>query len=111
MCANGLKARMEEADAAGSRGTRDTAAPAAIDYTVDRAPKLLAENQRADKDAPKRLQTEIKCARQQLERLLDAVADRKAPAAVLSKMQALEASVAEKERELGDVADRSTGRA
>lgn len=74
--------------------------PDAIDYTVDQAPHMLADRQHASDDAPRRLEAEIKRERRQLERLVDAVAKGKAPAAVLEKIRALEASIATNDREL-----------
>jgi len=62
----------------------------------------VAERQRADADAPKRLEAALRKGRRELERLVNALAEgcEGASAAVLAKIKALEASIEQKQREL-----------
>ena len=102
VCANGLKARMEEADAAVLDAVRaKVLSPSSVDYTIDAALHMLSERQRADADAPKRLQDEIKRERRQLENLVRGLEQGEdKPAVVMRRIAERETSIAEKEAEL-----------
>jgi hypothetical protein len=104
ICSNDLKACMEDADGAMLEAARARVlTPAAIDYTVDQALRMLAERQRADTDAPKRLRTQIKRERQQLENLVRSLEEGgrdEKPRSLVKRIAELEASIAAQERKL-----------
>ena len=103
VCANSLKARMHEADAAVLDRVRSTVlTPAAIDYTVGRALELLAERQREDADAPKRLADQIKREQRQLNNLLRGLEESggEKPDIAVNRIAELQRSIAANEQEL-----------
>jgi len=100
ICANDHRTRLEEADSKviGFMGSFLTSE--AVDWTIDRTLRQLAERQRADVESPKQIETEQRKERRQIERLVAAVAEGRPPEAVMAKIRALELSIAEKEQRL-----------
>jgi site-specific DNA recombinase len=101
VCANGLRARMNEADELVLRKIRETVlTPEAIDYTIDKALNLLTERRRESADVPDRLEADLRTDRRQRENFLALVADGKAPASILGRIADLDAAIADGEKKL-----------
>ena len=100
ICANDYLAPMQAADAVVLERVRSVLTPAALDQTIDKALKLLAQRQHQQRDEPERLEAEARKLRREIERFLALVADGKAPASVLGEIKRREQRLAEVEREL-----------
>jgi hypothetical protein len=90
---------MEEADALVIEQVRRVLTPAAMDYTIDQALRLLADQRRERVDVPERLEAEARKLRKELDRFLRVIADGTAPTSVLSEIKRREARLAEVEYE------------
>ena len=99
ICANDYLAPMEAANALVIEGMRSVLTPEAIDLTLDKALKLLDQQQRERADAPEQLEAEALKLRKEIERFLHAIADGSAPASVLTEIKRREARLDEIEQE------------
>ena len=91
ICGNDVLVPMDRADALIIEQIGQLLTPAAADYTIDRALQLLAEQRRrgrADhRDGPKRLDAEARRLRQEIDRLVRAIAGGDAPASVVQAIR------------------------
>ena len=105
VCDNDYRARMEEADALVLNTVKERVlTPAAMDYVIDNALQRLSELRQERADLPEQIEAGLRKERRQRDNFLALVADGKAPPSVLQRIAALDASIADKERELADFA-------
>jgi DNA invertase Pin-like site-specific DNA recombinase len=104
ICDNGYLAPMEEADALVIGRMREVLTPDAVDFTIDAAVNMLANQRRDNADAPERLAAEQRKLRKELDRFVRLIGEGKAPERVLDEIKRRETRIAEIDHELQDFA-------
>ena len=101
ICTNDHRAHMEEADAAILSTIKKTIlTPEAVDYIVDEAARLIAQQQTQATDRPQRLEAELRKDRRKLDNFIALIADGNAPASILGAIRELEQGIETKTTEL-----------
>jgi site-specific DNA recombinase len=104
VCSNGQRIRMEVADEAVLAAIQDRVlTPAALEYVVDRAAEIVRKRQASNPDLPERLNDQLRQDRRKLDNFLALIAEGKAPASVMAKIEQLEGQIAAFEKRLEEL--------
>ena len=104
VCGNRTRVRMELADEAVLTAVESRVlTPAAMEYVVDRAADIVRKRQSSNSDLPDRLADQLRQDRRKLDNFLSLIADGKAPASVMAKIEQLEGQIAASDKRLEEL--------